>query len=347
MAEEKEVTIYDIAKHLNLSAATVSRGLKGSTLINKNTRKKINEAAKELGYRSNTFASNLRSRQSHTLGVLTPRLNSHFVSAALAGMEDVASREGYRLIIAQSLEDVEKEKSNVQSMFNSRVDGLLVSLAANTENLDHFEPFFNRKIPVVFFDRVGQHPDSTSVVIDNFAAAYQVTQHLIEQGCTRILHLGGNLLRNVYNDRLKGFKQALKEHNLPLPAKFHQISNLSGDAGVQAADWILSLPVDKRPDGVFSANDTAAVFCMLRLKAAGIKIPNDIAFAGFNNDPISVVIEPNLTTIDYSGYNIGQTAAKNLINHLKGSIDIYMTDIISLRSDLIIRGSSLRKPPVG
>ncbi|WP_290792383.1 LacI family DNA-binding transcriptional regulator [Flavihumibacter sp. UBA7668] len=347
MAEDKEITIYDIAKHLNLSAATVSRGLKGSPLINKHTRKKINEAAKELGYRSNSFASNLRSKQSHTLGVLTPRLNSHFVSAALAGMEDVASREGYRLIITQSLEDVEKEKINVQSMFNNRVDGLLVSLAANTENLDHFEPFFNRKIPVVFFDRVVPHPDSTSVVIDNYTAAYNITQHLIEQGCTKILHLGGNLLRNVYSDRLKGFKQALKEHDLPLPAKFHQISNLSSEAGTQAADWILSLPADKRPDAVFSANDTAAVFCMLRLKAAGIKIPDDIAFAGFNNDPISVVIEPNLTTVDYSGYNIGQTAAKNLINHLKGSIDIYMTDIISLRSDLIIRGSSLRRSTDG
>lgn len=343
MAEDKEVTIYDIAKHLNLSAATVSRGLKGSTLINKNTRKKIQEAAKALGYRSNTFASNLRSKQSLTLGVLTPRLNSHFVSAALAGMEDVASKEGYRLIISQSLEDVEKEKLNAQNMFTNRVDGLLVSLAANTENLEHFEPFFNRRIPVVFFDRVAHHPDSSSVLIDNYTAAYQVTRHLIEQGCTRIMHLGGNLLRNVYSDRLRGFKDALKEFDLPLPAKFHQVSNLSSEAGSQAAEWILSQPPDKRPDAVFSANDTAAVFCMLKLKAAGIKIPQQIAFAGFNNDPISLVIEPNLTTVDYSGYNIGQMAARNLINHLKGVIDIYMTDAISLRSDLIIRESSKRR----
>ncbi|MDO9377064.1 MAG: LacI family DNA-binding transcriptional regulator [Ferruginibacter sp.] len=342
MPDDKEITIYDIAKHLNISAATVSRGLQDNPLINKNTRKKIFEAAQVLGYRSNTFASSLRTKQTHTIGVLVPRLNSYFMSAVLAGMENAASRHGYNLIIAQSLENAEKEKTNATTMFNKRVDGLLISLSYDTENVHHLEPFFRRKIPVVFFDRVDLRKESTSVVIDNFGAAYDITKHLVEQGYKRVMHLGGNIMRNVYKERLEGMRKALKDHKLPFIEKLHLTSTLSEDAGVEAAKFILSLPVKERPDAVFAANDTAAVYCMITLKAAGLRIPEDVAFAGFNNDPISKVIEPNLTTVNYSGETMGEVAITNLINHLKGVSDLSITNLVTLRADLIIRASSLK-----
>src|SRR5215831_3814761 len=170
MSEEKEITIYDIARHLNISATTVSRGLKDHPAINKNTRKKIFDAARHLGYRSNTFASSLRSKKTFTIGIIVPRLNSYFMSSVLAGMEDAANRESYNLIISQSLESSEKEISNAHTMFNKRVDGLFSTLAYATENIDHFEPFFKKGIPVIFFDRIYNHPDSTSVIIDNYKA---------------------------------------------------------------------------------------------------------------------------------------------------------------------------------
>lgn len=341
MPEDKEITIYDIAKHLNISATTVSRGLKDHPAINKNTRKKIFEAARHLGYRSNTFASSLRSKKTYTIGVIVPRLNSYFMSSVLAGMEDAASRENYNLIISQSLENSAKEIANAHTMFNKRVDGLLASLAYDTENIDHFHPFFKKGIPVVFFDRIYPHADSTSIVIDNYRAAYDLTKHLIDQGCRRIMHLGGNMLRNVYADRLKGYKQALKDHSIPFDEKkWLLISKLSEEAGTKAAEYILKMTV--KPDGVFSANDTAAVYCMIRLKEAGIRIPQDIAFAGFNNDPISKIIEPNLTTVNYSGYDVGEAAVTSLVNHLNGISSIKTTNTIILRSDLIIRGSSLK-----
>ncbi len=341
MADDKEITIYDIAKYLDISATTVSRGLKDHPAINKNTRKKIFEAAKHLGYRSNTFASSLRSKKTSTIGVIVPRLNSYFMSSALAGMEDAASRENYNLIISQSLENAEKEVANAHTMFNKRVDGLLVSLAYDTENIHHFDPFFKKGIPVVFFDRIYPHIDSTSIVIDNYRAAYDVTKHLIQKGCKKIMHLGGNLLRNVYLDRLNGYKQALRDHNITVDEKkMVYISKLSEEAGVKAAEIILKM--SSKPDAVFAANDTAAVYCMMKLKEAGIRIPNDIAFAGFNNDPISKIIEPNLTTVSYSGYAIGEAAVTTLINHLNGVSSIKTTNSIILRSDLIIRGSSLK-----
>ena len=341
MTDDKEITIYDIAKHLNISATTVSRGLKDHPTINKNTRKKIFEAAKHLGYRSNTFASSLRSKKTFTIGVVVPRLNSYCMSAALAGMEDAASRENYNLIISQSLENAEKEVANAHTMFNKRVDGLLVSLAYDTENIHHFDPFFKKGIPVVFFDRIYSHNESTCIVIDNYKAAYDVTEHLIGQGCKRIMHLGGNMLRNVYAERLRGYKQALRDYNLPFDEKkLLFISKLNEEAGTKAAEHILKMT--GKPDAVFSANDTAAVYCMLKLKEAGIRIPADIAFAGFNNDPISKIIEPNLTTVNYSGYDIGEAAVNSLINHLKGISSIKTTNTIILRSDLIIRASSLK-----
>jgi LacI family transcriptional regulator len=263
------------------------------------------------------------------------------MSSVLAGMEDAANRENYNLIISQSLESSEKEMANAETMFNKRVDGLLVSLSYDTENIRHFEPFLKKNIPVVFFDRTYNHNDCTSIVIDNYKAAYGITKHLIDQGCRRIMHLGGNMLRNVYSERFAGYKQALKDHKIHFEEKLLFTSKLNEEAGMEAANQILKMGA-KRPDGVFSANDTAAVYCMLKLKEAGIQIPDEIAFAGFNNDPISKIIEPNLTTVNYSGYDIGESAVISLINHLNGISSVKTTNTIILRSDLIIRESSLK-----
>jgi len=341
MSNDKEITIYDIAKHLNISPTTVSRGLKDHPTINKNTRKKIAETAKELGYRSNTFASSLRSKRTNTIGVIVPRLNSYFMSSAIAGMESVANEEGYNLIISQSLESVKKEIANANTMFNNRVDGLLVSLAYDTVETDHFKTFVDKKIPVVFFDRANESDDFMSILIDNYKAGYETTKHLLEQGCKRIMHLGGTRVRNVYADRWKGYKQALKEANIGYEESLVLVSSLNEQSGKDAAKHILKM--HKKPDGIFAANDAAALYCMLGLKAAGLHIPDDVAIAGFNNDPFCQIVEPNLTTINYPGYDMGKAAAGNLIGHLNGSSNLGTTNKIVLRSELIIRASSLKK----
>jgi LacI family transcriptional regulator len=337
---EKEVTIYDIASRLNISAATVSRGLKDHPRIAKSTKKKILAAAAEMGYRSNSFASNLRKKSSNIIGVIVPRLNSNFMSDVIAGIEKVVNENNYNLFISQSLESEKKEASNARAMLNNRVDGLLVSLAYDTKDIKHFEPLISRDIPVVFFDRVYEHGKCPNIYIDNFKAAHQVATHLIAQGCKRIVHISGNQLRNVYADRYKGYRQALSEHDLPFADDLLIINDLSAVAGAAAAAQILQMPV--RPDGVFVSNDICAISCMQALQKAGMKIPADIAFAGFNNDPTCCVIEPNLTTIDYRGYDMGEVAAKIMINHLVKNDDLQKTHSLILRSELIVRASSLR-----
>src|SRR6476469_2398214 len=154
MYREKEVTIYDLAKALKVSPTTISRGLKDHPEISKNTKKKIFNLAKQMGYRSNTFASNLRKLHTNTIGVIVPRLSSYFVATVLAGMEKVANEKGYNLIISQSLESAKKEMANAKTMFNNRVDGLLVSLAFDTTDIHHFNDFIKKNIPLVFFDRI-------------------------------------------------------------------------------------------------------------------------------------------------------------------------------------------------
>ena len=340
MRNDKEVTIYDIAEKLKISPATVSRGLQDHPAISKKTKKKIIELAEKIGYRSNHFARNLRNQKTQTIGVIVPRLNSHFMSSVISGVEHIANKEGYNLIISQSSESSAKETSNARTFFNSRVDGLLVSLAYDTKELSHFDSFFKKSIPVIFFDRVMEHENSTSILIDNRKAAYEATKHLIEQGCRKIVHITAPLLQNVYVDRMKGYKQALAEHKIKFRDEDIIIGNLSQEAGVNAAETILKMK--KTPDGVFVANDNCAVGCMLAFKQKGYRIPEDIAIVGFNNDPVSLVIEPHLTTINYSGYEMGEVAARHLISHLKGTSPIHSTNTIILRSELIVRESSLK-----
>ena len=338
---QKEITIYDLAKELSLSPATVSRALKDHHAINKNTKKRIVDMAEIMGYRSNTFASNLRKSTTNTIGVIIPRLNSHFVSSVLAAMEKVANDSGYNIIISQSMESMHKEMVNAKTMFDNRVDGLMVSLAYDTENINHFEKFTKRKIPVIFFDRVVENDDCVCIVIDNYKNAYDLTLHLIEQGCKRIMHITGNIKRNVYDERMKGYRAALKQAGIEFNKELLITGELNEQAGIDAAEKILSMKV--LPDAVFVSNDVCAASCMRVLKQAGKRIPEDIAIAGFNNDPISRMVEPNITTVNYPAYQMGEIAAKQLINHLNGIADIHTTNKIVLKSELLIRESSLKK----
>ena len=341
MNKGKEITIYDIARKLHISPATVSRGLQDHPGISKKTKKKIADMVEEMGYRSNHFARNLRQRQTNTIGVMVHELNSNFITSVLAGIEKVTTQAGYDIIIAHSSESAVKEAANANNLFHKRVDGLIASLSFDTADLDHFKPFFDKGVPVIFFDRVEQNGTNCVVVIDNARSGYLATRHLIEQGCERIAHVTSSLQRNVYSQRFKGYQDALLDHGIPYDEKLLLINDLSENAGIQSAEKILKMK--QRPDGVFLTNDFVAAVCMRTLKENGIRIPEDIAVVGFNNDAIGKWIEPALTTINYPGMDMGEIAARNLVNHLRGISDIRQTETIVVHSELIVRQSSLRK----
>jgi len=340
---DKEVTIYDIADRLGISPTTVSRALNNHKVVNEQTKQRIFKEAKEMGYRSNIFASNLRSRRTNTIGVIVPRLNSPFQSSAIAGMEKIANESGFNLVISQSLESLEKEVANVQMMFNSRVDGLLVSLVDDPNNIQHFRPFIDKGIPLLFYDRVAHQAGCTGVIIDNIQAAYEATAHLIEQGCKNIVHVLGNPKINVYANRLKGYRYALLDNGLPYKEENIIYSDLSEEAGERIAQQLVDMK--DQPDGLFVSNDSCAASCINSLKQHGILVPTDIAVVGFNNDMISRLMEPKLSTINYPGFEMGEVAMKSIVHHLSGLLGeiLQNTNTITLRSELIVRGSSLRK----
>jgi LacI family transcriptional regulator len=341
MTGKKDITIYDIAKVLGLSPATVSRGLKDHPAINIKTRKRIMDAAKEMGYRSNSFASNLRMQKTHTIGIIVHELKSQFISSVLAGIEKITTEAGYDLIIGHSSEDYRKEASNVHNLFHKRVDGLIASLAFDTRDMDHFDVFVQKGIPIVFFDRVEEFSYGTRVIIDNEKAGFEATAHLAAQGCRRIAHITANLGRNVYAGRLKGYRQALSDYGLHFDPSLLIVNDLSEAAAVRSARQVLN--TDPRPDGVFVTNDFFAAVFLQTLKEGGLRIPEDIAIVGFNNDAISRIIQPKLTTINYPGEEMGEQAARSLLDQMSGLSSARSTDTIIIRSELIIRDSSLRR----
>lgn len=341
MLQGKETTIYDLARELNISVATVSRALKDDPVVSKKTKKKIFDLAEAMGYRTNHFARNLRRQRTNTIGVIVHELNSNFITSVLSGIEKVTTEAGYDLIITHSSENHAKEAANASNLFHKRVDGLIASLAFDTSNLDHFKPFDEKGVPVIFFDRVEQTDTSTAVVIDNYKCGYQATNHLIEQGCKRIVHVTASLRRNVYAQRYKGYRDALFDNGIPFDDNMLLVSDLGEKGAVESGMAIAHMKT--LPDGAFITNDFVAAVCMRTLKEHGIAIPDDIAIVGFNNDAIAKLIEPALTTINYPGNSMGEIVARNLINHLRGISNIRHTNTIIVNAELIIRKSSLKK----
>lgn len=336
--DNKRITIYDIAKKIGISPTTVSRALRGQQGIAKSTIKKVQSMAIEMGYSHNTLASGLRTRKSFNIGVLVPQINRAFISTFISGIEEVANEAGYNVMIYQSMDDQKKEIRNTNSLISSSVDGAIVSLSMNTDTLDHIQLFLDQHLPLVMADRVADDLDVDKVVIDNFEAAFTATEYLINQGHQRIAHFAGSPRRNVYRDRKDGYLAALRKYNRPFIPDLLIYEDLSEAAGIRAVEQVLKL--DEMADAIFTANDTTAVSAVLHLQKLGFIIPRDISVVGFNNDPIASILKPKLTTIDHPAREIGQTAARRLIERINADVDeIIKNEVFVLKTSLIIRDS--------
>lgn len=341
MKGKKEITIYDIADELNISPSTVSRALKDHKSIGKETKKAVIKLANKRGYRPNSIAASLRSKKTNNIGVVISWINRPFISSLISGIEMEANLKGYNVIISQSHDSYQNEVANARALFDSRVAGVVVSLAMETADYEHFLQFIRNDIPVVFVDRAIEDLNCDLVVIDNYSAGFSATEHLIAQGCRKIAHIGGSRLRNVYRERQRGYLDALKANNLPIADEYvFESERLSAEEGTRCADELLSSK--NPPDGIFVANDTAAVSVIQYAKRRGIKIPEELAVIGFNNDPISMIVEPALSTISHPAVEMGRIAAQQVLNK-KDNKHIVRSESIILKTEVIVRESSLRK----
>jgi len=340
MSKKTEITIHDIARELNVSASTVSRALNNNLRISKKTRELIHSKSIEMGYRPNVIASNLRNQKTNTIGVVVPRIDRHFFATAISGIEDYAWLNGLNIIFAQSNDKLEKEEACLYSLFNKRVDGLIISISMETVNDNHLRVFTDKNLPLVFFDRICQTIESDKIVTDDFNCGYKATRHLIEQGCKRIAHIAGPESLNIYSDRKAGYEYALKEFNVKCPDDYILMNNLTKNDGEIAIRKLLSIP--EPPDAIFCGNDTTALSALRFCKSNNIKVPRDLALVGFSDEPFSDVSSPSISTIRQPGYRIGVEAVKCILNRINNPNEKAPFETRVLNSELIVRESSSR-----
>jgi LacI family transcriptional regulator len=288
----------------------------------------------------NSRVKTARHENTNIIGVIVHELQSDFITAAVSGIGEVAAGFGYEIIITHSRESMEKEVENAQALFNQQVQGVIASLSFGTSDLQHFESFLNAGVPVVFFDRVEKTGSNGTVVIDNTACGYMATDHLIQQGCKRIAIVTSTMERNVYADRFDGFIRALLHHKIPFTEELLIVNDISVQAGVEAAAKVMAM--ETKPDGLFITNDLVAAVCMRRLMEAGVRIPDDIAVVGFNNDSICKITVPTLTTINYPGIEMGRMAGMKLFDRLLGKPSRHFETTV-VPAELVVRRSSLKK----
>jgi LacI family transcriptional regulator len=336
------MTIKDLAARMNMSISTISRALHDHSSIGEKTTAEVKKLAKELGYFPNSVASNLRRNKTHSIGVIVPRIDIHFHSHAISGIEEVAYKSGYYVTIFQSRDLLEREIAITEILQTKMVEGVIACLGLETKDCTHFIKFNELNVPLVFYDRVSKDCSVSKVIIDDFEAAFKATEHLISIGCKKISHIAGCQTTEIFKARLEGYKAALTKYNLLVDEKLIEYtSDLSYEEGVRCAKKFLSL--DILPDGMFCANDYTAISAIQVFKKANIHIPRDIAVVGFSNYPISRFIEPTLTTIDDRAFEMGKAAAKLLIRHIEDKGHIISSETIVLKTDLIIRDSTNRE----
>ena len=337
------VTIKDLAKKLGISASTVSRALKDHPDISPATKKAVNDLAEQLNYQPNTIALSLKQSKTNTIGVIIPEIAHFFFSTVVSGIEDIAYDKGYNVIITQSNESYDREVIDSQALFNSRVDGILVSVARNTQNYDHFTRLIQRNMPLVFFDRVIEGINASKVIVDDEQGAYEATQHLIEQGYKRIAHLAGPQTLIISQNRLNGYKAAIADNKYMIDDRIIEICGLGT---YEEAEQITNQLLDSRlpPDAIFANNDVAAYGAMTAIKKRKMKIPEEIAIVGFSNWRFSGLIEPALSSVTQPGFKMGQEAIKLLLKQIEMKDDEqHVTETVVLKTNLLERESSVRR----
>jgi len=339
----KDITLKEIASKLGISITTVSKALKNYPDVSEKTKKAVIELAQKLHYTPNSFAVNLRTRESKTIGLIVPEVVHHFFSNVINAIIDEAEKNEYLVIILQSNETLALEKKQVELLINKRVDGILMSLSNESNNDDHIRAIIDRKIPFVMFDKISKLSKCSKVIIDDQKAAFSAVQHLIDNGCRKIAHIRGPLNPQNAIDRFIGYKKALEKNNILFDSKLvYACESVTFQEGIDFAKQI----VDEHPDvdGVFAITDLVAAGVLTYFNDNKVKVPQQVAVIGFSNWFISQVLTPKLSTVDQPSHAMGIEAFNLLLEemncHKVGKAFIPRT--IELETTLITRESSIK-----
>ncbi len=332
----KRVTIKDIAKHLTISVSTVSRALSNDKNIRVETREKVVAAAKELGYKPNPVATNLKFGRTNTVGVIVPEMTTPFASQVIEGVQEVLHGEGIKVIIANSNESWETERENLATMERFMVDGILISSCDYIRNREEYLRLIDGGMPIVFFDRIPHKMEVSRVIVDDYIKAFFLTEHLLRSGRGHIVHLEGP--DYIYNstERVKGYRDAINKFKADSSPELIIKSGVSFESGAAAAKQLLERGIEF--DALFAFTDTLAIGAMNYLRDAGLRIPEDVAIVSFSGTTLATIVHPQLTSVESPLRQIGHHAAELIVEKIANH-DAPTRSIV-LDAEIVLRASS-------
>ncbi|MBN2166137.1 MAG: LacI family DNA-binding transcriptional regulator [Marinilabiliaceae bacterium] len=335
----KKVSLKDFSAELGISVSTVSRALKNHPDISQEVKQKVNSLAKKWNYQTSTFSIGFKNPATKTIGVVVPDIVRFFYSSIISGIESFAKDNGYFIVIANSRESFEKEKECIQNLIRLNVDGIIVCLSQETSDYSHFDLVRHKDIPLVFFDRVCRTNEFSSVIADNADAAKEIVNHLHKSGAKRIAHIAGPKNLNITKERIAGYLMSLNDNELEFDKDLLIYCDLSRQDAIKSINKLLSSP--KVPDAIFCVNDTVAYVAMKEIKNKGLRIPDDIALVGFNDEFHSTIVEPTLTTVLHPTDEMGKETARLLIEQIESGQPHAPRQIV-MKTSIVIRESSIK-----
>jgi LacI family transcriptional regulator len=332
------ITIKMLAKELNLSTAAISKALRDSHEISTPTKLRVRELASKLNYIPNAYAGSLRRRKSKTIAVVLPEVADSFFSLAINGIEAIAEEKGYHVLIYLTHENFLREEAILKDFQSGRVDGVLMSLTAETANYQHISDLYSREIPLVFFDRVCEEVNTAKITTDDFESSYKATQHLIDCGCKRIAILSISNCLSISNKRFEGYEKALADNS----AGYSPINILyQNDASANYSSIQKVLSQGDRPDGMIATVEKLTTDIYLACKELKLSIPQDVKVVSFSNLSAASILNPSLTTVTQPAFDMGRTAAVALFKALEKKNFVLHDECMTLPSELIVRGSTI------
>lgn len=341
------MTIKEFAAILGVSTATVSRALSDKWDVNPQTKERIIKAAQEYNFRPNPMAQRLKKRRSQTIGIVVPEFMNSFFSKVIMGVQDCLYKEGYNLLITQSNESVEIEEANIKLLENSVVEGIIISTTRDGYNTELYKKLIRQGLPLVFFNRVCPDAEAPKIVINDQHMAYEVTKHLIEQGCRRIAYLSGPENLSLTAVRMTGYQEALREAGIEIDPNLIVQGGIYQQKGYDAVQSLYNSKTDF--DAVFAFNDPSAIGALQFLKEKGIRVPEQVALAGFSESRSALLVEPKLTSVEQPTYEMGEMAARIMVEMIKIKESNSKRRIASytyMDAKLNIRESSLKKKDI-
>lgn len=340
MRETVALTMKDIARELGISVATVSRALKDSPRISLERRQLVQKYAREHNFTPNVLAESLRHSRvqpQKIIGVIVPELVHYYFASVLKGIEEEASAHGYQIMVAQSDERYEREVKLCRSFSESKVCGIIVSQAKDTQKYEHFQQLIDAGVPLVFYDRICTGVDASRVVVDDYMGAYNAVTHLINIGCRHIAFYGSQMNLEISKNRYNGYKDALLKHGLPFEERLTRICDNRSDAEMITPSMFDDEP---HPDAFFAVNDETAIGILYTVKRMGLRVPEDICICGYTNGDMAISCDPMLTTVEQRGVRVGEEAANILIGLVEGTIPFDRVEKRIVRTRLLIRGTT-------